>query len=420
MQGMSDKKLRILVVSQYFWPENMRINDLVRDFVSKGHVVTVLTGLPNYPEGRVYDEYKSAPENFTDFFGANIVRVPLVPRGNRSISLIFNYLSFFIGASFLGPLKLKGEKFDAVFVYAVSPIMAAIPALVIGKLKRVPVFIWVLDLWPETLRAVGVLKHPKLLALVGSMVSWIYNRTDYLLLQSHGFFENVKKYCTKDIDPSRLQYFPSWAEDNFSISTPVVSELLARDESVFTIVFAGNLGDAQDLPAVLNAAEMLVNEAPVRWVFVGDGRMSGWLREQVEARGLRNVVLLGRHPLEAMPALFACADALLVSLKTNDVFEKTIPGKVQAYLASGRPLLGMINGEAARVINESGAGLSCASGDAAGLARIALTLAKAEPQQLKLMGMAGRKYYETNYSKTVLMDRLENMFRAATLRKVTR
>jgi glycosyltransferase involved in cell wall biosynthesis len=165
---------------------------------------------------------------------------------------------------------------------------------------------------------------------------------------------------------------------------------------------------------------MLADEAPVRWVFVGDGRMSGWLAEQVEARGLRNVMLLGRHPLEAMPALFACADALLVSLKTNDVFEKTIPGKVQAYLASGRPLLGMINGEAARVINESGAGLSCASGDAAGLARIALTLAKAKPQQLQIMGMSGRRYYETNYSKAVLMDRLENMFRAATLRKVTK
>ncbi|MCU1762143.1 glycosyltransferase family 4 protein [Pseudomonas sp. 14P_8.1_Bac3] len=417
---MSDKKLRILVVSQYFWPENMRINDLVRDFINKGHAVTVLTGLPNYPEGKIYDEYQSAPESFNKYFGADIVRVPLVPRGKRSLSLIFNYLSFFVSASLLGPFKLRGKNYDAIFVYAVSPIMAAIPALVIGKFKRVPVFIWVLDLWPETLRAVGVLKHPKLLALVGCMVSWIYNRTDYLLLQSHGFFENVKKYCTKEIDPGRLQYFPSWAEDDFSTSTPVKSELLTRDESVFTIVFAGNLGDAQDLPAVLNAAEMLADVAPMRWVFVGDGRMSSWLAEQVEARGLRNVMLLGRHRLEAMPALFACADALLVSLKTNDVFEKTIPGKVQAYLASGRPLLGMINGEAARVINESGAGLSCASGDAAGLARIALTLAKAEPQQLQVMGMSGRQYYETNYSKAVLMDRLENMIRAATLRKVTR
>ncbi len=298
--------------------------------------------------------------------------------------------------------------------------MAAIPALVIGRLKRAPVFIWVLDLWPETLKAVGVVKHSVPLALVGRMVSWIYNRADYLLLQSHGFFDNVKKYCTKKIDSSRLQYFPSWAEDDFSSPASIGSNLLPRDESVFTIVFAGNLGEAQDLPAVLNAAEILTDELPIRWVFVGDGRMSGWLTEQVESRSLSNVLILGRHPLEAMPALFADADALLVSLKTNDVFEKTIPGKVQAYLASGRPLLGMINGEAARVINESGAGLSCQSGDAEGLARIALALAKTEPEQLKLMGLAGRRYYEANYSKTVLLQRLENMFRAATLRKVTR
>lgn len=414
---MSDKKLRILVVTQYFWPENMRINDLVRDFVDRGHDVTVLTGLPNYPEGKIFDDYKATPEKFSNFFGADIVRVPVVPRGKRSISLVFNYLSFFICASVLGTLKLRQKKFDTVFVYAVSPIMAAIPALVIGKLKNAPVFVWVLDLWPETLRAVGVVKHPKLLALVGRLVSWIYNRTDYLLLQSHGFFDNVKKYCTREIAPDRLLYFPSWAEDDFSTSQPVSSELLAHDGSVFTIVFAGNLGEAQDLPAVLNAAEMLADKIPVRWVLVGDGRMSGWLSQQVESRRLDNVILLGRHPLEAMPALFACADALLVSLKTNDVFEKTIPGKVQAYLASGRPLLGMINGEAARVINESGAGLSCRSGDAEGLAAIALKLAETEPQRLKLMGMAGREYYESNYSKTVLMCRLENLFSAATQRK---
>ncbi|MHC8355000.1 glycosyltransferase family 4 protein [Pseudomonas sp. LB3P81] len=417
---MSDKNLRILVVTQYFWPENMRINDLVRDFVSKGHEVTVLTGLPNYPEGKVFDEYKNAPEKFKDFFGAEVIRVPMVPRGKRSISLVFNYLSFFICASILGPLKLWNKKFDTVFVYAVSPIMAAIPALILGKLKKAPVFVWVLDLWPETLRAVGVIKHPKLLALVGRMVSWIYNRTDYLLLQSHGFFEKVKHYCTNPIDSGRMLYFPSWAEDDFSNSTPIASDLLARDDSVFTILFAGNLGEAQDLPAVLNAAEMLTDKVAVRWVLVGDGRMSAWLSEQVQSRGLGNVIMLGRHPLDAMPALFACADALLVSLKTNDVFEKTIPGKVQAYLASGRPLLGMINGEAARVINESGAGLSCQSGDAEGLAAIALALAKAEPQQLKLMGMAGREYYETNYSKSVLMERLDSMFRVATLRKANK
>ncbi|PWB36003.1 glycosyltransferase WbuB [Pseudomonas sp. SDI] len=414
---MRDKKLRVLVVTQYFWPENMRINDMVRDLREKGHEVTVLTGLPNYPEGEVFESYRAAPGDFSSYHGAEIVRVPMLPRGKRSIRLVLNYASFFLSASTLGAFKLRGRKFDALFVYAVSPIMAAIPAIVIGRLKRAPVFVWVLDLWPETLRAVGVLRNPRLLSLVGRMVSWIYNRTDYLLLQSHGFLENVKQYCTRSIADERLVYFPSWAEDDFSAPDAASSALITADASVFTVVFAGNLGEAQDFPAVLDAAEALRGKVAVRWVIVGDGRMSAWLAEQVLARGLDNVHLLGRHPLEAMPGLFARADALLVTLKTNDVFQKTIPGKVQAYLASGRPLLGMINGEAARVIDESGAGFACDSGDAQGLVRIVSDLVGTSSAQRKQMGDAGREYYLQHYSKPKLMARLETLFGEATLRK---
>lgn len=414
---MSEVKMNILVVTQYFWPENMRINDLVRDLSEKGHEVTVLTGQPNYPEGKVYEAYRQSPADFMSYAGAKVVRVPLVSRGNSSIRLILNYLSFFFLASTFGAWKLRGKHYDSVFVYAVSPIMAAIPALVIGRLKRAPVFIWVLDLWPETLRAVGVVKHPLLLKPVGAMVSWIYNRADYLLLQSHGFFENVRSYCTKDISSERLIYFPSWAEDDFSDSAVFGSALLERDDSVFTVVFAGNLGEAQDFAAIIDAAESLKGKAPVRWVIVGDGRMSRWLAEEVSARNLDNVLLLGRHPLEEMPGLFASADALLVSLKTNDVFEKTIPGKVQAYLASGKPILGMINGEAARVIQESGAGFSCPSGDAAALAEITQRLAALDVPVRTRMGACGRQYYESNYSKPKLMARLEKLFHDVTLRK---
>ena len=416
---MNENKLKILIVTQYFWPENMRINDLVRAFSENGHEVSVLTGWPNYPEGSVYSEFSASPERFKSYFGARIVRVPLVSRGKRSVSLIFNYVSFFLSASTLGVFKLRNEKFDAVFVYAVSPIMAAIPAVVLGRIKKVPVFVWVLDLWPETLRAVGVLRQPALLALVGRVVSAIYNRADYLLLQSKGFADNVKQYCTKEITPERLIYFPSWAEDDFSASTPLTSNLLERDDSVFTIVFAGNLGEAQDFPAILEAAEALKDKVAVRWVIVGDGRMSKWLHEQVTTRNLSNVLLLGRHPLSEMPGVFACADALLVSLKTNDVFEKTIPGKVQAYMASSKPILGMINGEAARVIEESGGGVSCPSGDIQGLVRITLQLATTSPAQREIMGRAGRSYYLSHFSKPALMGRLEELFRVATLRRTT-
>jgi len=413
---MPEQKLKVLIVSQYFWPENMRINDLVEGLSQRGHEVTVLTGWPNYPEGRVFEDFRRSPEQYAEYRGAKIVRVPFIPRGKRSITLILNYVSFFISGSVFGSWKLRGREFDAIFVYAVSPIMSAIPALVIGRFKRVPVCIWVLDLWPETLKAVGVLSNARLLALVGKGVSWIYNRADYLLLQSRAFGSSVQKYCTREMPSERLVYFPSWAEDGFSSLPTGGSPLVKRDPQSFTILFAGNLGEAQDFPAILDVAEALRGKLAIRWVIVGDGRISEWLERQVAERELDNVFLLGRHPLDAMPPLFATADALLVSLKTNEVFEKTIPGKVQAYLASGKPILGMIDGEAARVIEEAGAGLACSSGDRQAFASIVEQMVLMTSPQREAMGALGKRYYEEHFSKGKLFSDLVSLFRQATRR----
>ena len=412
-----EKPLKILVVTQYFWPENMRINNMVQGFVSKGHEVTVLTGLPNYPEGKIYADFLSEPAQFSTYNGARIIRVPIISRGKRSITLALNYLSFFISASTIGSYKLRGQSFDSIFVFAVSPIMVTIPALLLGRLKKAPVFVWILDLWPESLSAVGFTKNPTLLRLVGKMVSWIYNRADYLLLQSRSFDDNVRSYCTRSISIDRLVYFPSWAEDDFSGDLQATSDLLPRDDSVFTILFAGNLGEAQDFPTILEAVKATRAELPVRWVIVGSGRASEWLIEQVAEHKMDNVLLLGRHPLEKMPALFAAADALLVSLKTNEVFEKTIPGKVQAYLASGKPIIAMIDGEAARVVVESAAGMACSSGNAQGLAEIVRKMSALPVRELEGMGQSGRRYYLEHFSKTMLFERLEALFRTATLRR---
>lgn len=409
--------LKILVVTQYFWPENMRINNMVEGFVAKGHEVTVLTGLPNYPEGQVYAEFRRDPTQFSSYRGARIVRVPMLARGKWSVTLALNYLSFFSSASLIGSYKLRGQPFDSIFAYGVSPIMGAIPALLLGRLKKAPVLVWVLDLWPESLRAVGVVKSPRLLGLVGKVVSWIYNRTDYLLLQSRSFDENVKQYCTRAIAPERLVYFPSWAEDDFSGEVRAPSDLLQRDDAVFTILFAGNIGDAQDFPAIMAAVKAVKADLPVRWVIVGDGRASQWLTKHVAEHRMDNVLLLGRHPLEKMPALFAIADALLVSLRTNEVFEKTIPGKVQAYLASGKPVIAMIDGEAANVVAGSGAGMVCGSGDAPALANIVRTMGAMPKSELENMGLLGRRYYLEHFSKDTLFDRLEVLFRKATLRR---
>ena len=276
-----------------------------------------------------------------------------------------------------------------------------------GRIKRAPVVFWVLDLWPETLAAVGVVKSRRLLGLIGQLVSFIYNRCTLVLGQSQGFQASIAGYCE---DPRKIRYFPSWSEHVFAeVDVPPASEVPA-EPGVFSVLFAGNLGEAQDLPAVLDAATRLKDNTGIRWLIVGDGRKSGWLQDEVHRRGLeRCVLLLGRHPVERMPAFYAHADALLVSLKKDPVFSLTIPGKVQSYLQSGIPLLGMLDGEGARVITSANAGLVCEAGDSIGLASAVLTLAAMAPDERRAMGQSGREYSQREFDRTMLMDRLENL-----------
>jgi glycosyltransferase involved in cell wall biosynthesis len=395
----------------------MRINELVKDFSEKGYEITVLTGVPNYPEGKIFQDYKKQPHQFSSYYGAKIIRVPILPRGKNSIVLALNYISFFMSATLIGLFKLRKMKFDNILIFGYSPIMSAIPGVIFGRRKKTPVFIWILDLWPESLQAVGVIKNKVILKMVGKVVSWIYNRSDYILVQSNSFIESVKKYCTKKIEEDRLIYFPSWAEDVFcSISTANIS-LVQPDKNVLTLVFAGNIGEAQDFPTILNTVKLIKNKTAIRLIIAGDGRMFNWVKEQVEIFGLNNVVLLGRLPVESMPSLFKSADALLVSLKTNEIFAKTIPGKVQAYLASGKFILAMIDGEAAKVINDADAGLTSIAGDANLLAYNIEKLSNMTKSDRERMGENGKKYYEKHFSKDIVYAQLERLFLNSKIRE---
>lgn len=399
--------MRILVVSQYFWPENFRVNDLVQEWVKRGHEVTVLTGKPNYPAGKVFPAFNEAPEKFSFFQGARVVRAPMLARAQGSLRLILNYMSYVMGASIVGPWRLRDEQFDAVFVFEPSPVTVGLPAILMGWIKRAPVVFWVLDLWPETLAAVGVVRSRRLLGLIGRLVSFIYNRCTLVLGQSQGFQASIAKYCE---DRHKIRYFPSWSEQLFADADAPPAPEVPTQPGVFSVLFAGNLGEAQDLPAMLDAATRLKDNTGVRWLIVGDGRKSGWLQDEVHRRGLeQRVLLLGRHPVERMPTFYAHADALLVSLKKDPVFSLTIPGKVQSYLQSGIPLLGMLDGEGARVITSANAGLVCEAGDAVGLASAVLTLATMAPETRRAMGQNGRDYSQREFDRTMLMDRLEEL-----------
>ena len=403
--------MRILVVSQYFWPENFRINDLVKEWVQRGHQVTVLTGIPNYPAGKVFDAYQAQPSAFATYEGAEVIRVPMLPRGSGSLRLILNYLSFAVGGGVFGPWRVRGKPIDVIFVFEPSPVTVGLPAVWMGKIKKAPVVFWALDLWPETLAAIGVVRSSRGLSWVGHLVRYIYNRCTLVLGQSRGFLGNIARYCD---DKAKIRYFPSWAEDVFMDDSVRPAPEVHEFADGFTIVFAGNIGEAQDMPAVLEAAERLKDNVYVRWVIVGDGRKSDWLQAEVTRRGLDKQVLLpGRFPVERMPSFYAHANALLVSLKRDPVFSMTIPGKVQSYLMAGIPLLGMLDGEGAAVIRYAQAGLTCEAGDGAGLAQAVLAMAAMPRDERKQMGLNGRNYAQQEFGRSQLMDRLEALLAEA-------
>ena len=373
--------------------------------MQRGHQVTVLTGIPNYPEGRVFTAYREQPSAFTEYEGAEVVRVPMLPRGTGGLRLILNYMSFVLGACIFGPQKLRGKLADVIFVFEPSPVTVGLPAVWLGRIKKAPVVFWALDLWPETLAAIGVVRSPWVLGWVGRMVRFIYDRCTLVLGQSRGFLGSIAKYCN---DKAKIRYFPSWAEDVFTYANTHPAPELPEWADGFTVVFAGNIGEAQDMPAVLDAAERLKDNASIRWIIVGNGRKSDWLQSEVTRRRLDKQVLLpGRFPLERMPSFYAHADALLVSLKRDPVFSMTIPGKVQSYLMAGIPLLGMLDGEGSAVIRDAQAGLTCEAGDGGGLASAVLTLAAMLPAERKKLGLNGQKYAQQEFGRAQLMDRLE-------------
>jgi glycosyltransferase involved in cell wall biosynthesis len=250
------------------------------------------------------------------------------------------------------------------------------------------------------------------------MVRFIYDRCTLILGQSRGFLDNIANHCS---DKTKIRYFPSWAEDVFINENVKPGPEIPEASDRFTVMFAGNIGEAQDFPAVLDTVERLKDQIAIRWVIIGDGRKSNWLQSEVTKRGLQsNVLLPGRFPIERMPALYAHADALLVSLKSDPVFSMTIPGKVQSYLMAGIPLLGMLDGAGAEVIREADAGLTCKAGDAAGLAQAVLTLAAMPLQRRKQLGLNGRRYAQQEFGRLQLMNRLEVLLTEAVENSKTR
>lgn len=399
--------MRILLVTQYFWPEPSRANDLALALSARGHQAEVLTGLPNYPAGSFHPGYGWRGPWRERFQGVVPVhRVPVVSRGRKkNWRLALNYATFAASASLFGALR-GGRAYDAILVWQPSPVTVAIPGLVAGRRAGAPVLLWIQDLWPDTLVAVGFAAGSALVRWVGAVSRRLHRMCDRLLVQSPAFVPALE---AAGIEASRIAYLPNWAEDHYRpVARSQAADPMAGIDG-FRVLFAGNIGSAQSFETVLEAAELVREEAKeIRWVVVGDGNRASWLRDEIARRALQPTVrMIGWQPAERMPEFFAHADVLLVSLRPEPVFGLTIPSKLQTYLACGRPVVAALDGEGATLVRAAGAGMAAPAGDAKALADCVLRLYRLAPAQREALGAAGRAFYERHFARERLLERLE-------------
>lgn len=414
--------MRVLVVSQYFWPEEFRINEVCQSLVERGHSVEVLTGLPNYPSGKFFDGWarawgwgcvgKREQNSFVKIF-----RVPLVPRGQNRIQLTLNYLSFVVMGCFFGSWRLRKRKYDILFVYAPSPIISALPALLMGWVKQKPVVIWVQDLWPDSVVATGHIKNKFVVKLLEFLVRFIYRRADLLLAQSHAFLGPLRRLSGS----TEVKYFPNSVGESFAGKANEKCVLKSRkylcdligSPSSFVVLFAGNIGVAQSVDVILAAATRVERYQKIQFVVLGEGSKRQWMLSEVSKRKLSNVHLPGRLPSEQMPAFMQLASALLVTLADEEIFAATVPYKIQAYLASGRPIIASMPGEGGRIVRDAGAGISVRPEDGEALAQAVLKLYQSSSSVLNRYGTNGRRYFESNYMHERLIDDLQTLLEDA-------
>ncbi len=402
--------MKILIISQYFWPEVCPLNHLAVGLKNKGHEVVVLTGMPNYPGGSFFPGYSFLSPRKETYSGVKVIRVPTVPRGkNNRLFLMINYLSFAFFASLLSPLYCKG-RYDLIFNYQTSPITASLPAVLLKRIKKIPMFLWVQDLWPDSLEALGVVKNRVFLKFIEKFVRLVYKNSDTILVQSKGFVSSIKKILG-DVDKD-IYYLPNWADDIYCPRNMVDAQKKLDDiPKGFVMLYGGNVGKAQGFDVILKVMLKLKSYSELHLVIVGDGSELDWLTKQVALYDLsRCVHLLGRKDQKLMPFYFAASDILMVSLKKSPLFGITIASKLQAYLASGKPILAVLEGIGADIVREAKAGFVVTPGDAEQFIDVVERILKIERKDLEKMGVNGRHYYETNFDYILLLNKLENWF----------
>lgn len=400
--------MKILFVCQYFYPEVFRGNDIAFHWAEDGHEVHVVCGVPNYPDGVFHKGYGWFKRRHEVINGVKVTRLPIIPRGNNKILLILNYFSYLIVGLVYMLFHALFHKYDRVFVQQLSPVMMSAPGVLYKKLQRVPLYTWVLDLWPESLTAAGGINNKYVLAFFKHYVKSEYKHSDKILISSRSFEKSILEYGDyKD----KIVYYPQWSDaspnDNVNVNK---NDNLPELPEGFKLMFAGAVGEAHGFECTMEAARMTKEHKEIKWVIVGDGRKLEWVREYVKEHGLEETVYtLGRFPAEAMPWFFGQADVMLVTLSDDPLFKLYAPAKISSYMAAGKPIVAVLNGEGAEMIRDAGCGWTLAAGDAEGFAKLAIDLSREDASELAAKGANAAKYYDEHFVKEKCLKKLDDL-----------
>jgi len=401
--------MRILIISQYFWPESFSINAIAVFLVEQGHTIDVITGIPNYPHGKFFSGYGLFKNLHQTYEGVNVYRVWIKPRGLKGGDkrLILNYLSFVISASFFVLSRLN-QFYDVSFVYGMSPITQVYPALLLRRIKRVPLCLYVGDLWPDTLFSHGV-KNKNVKRYLSKTCTNIYTKSDQIIAVNKSFISPIKKYINSKYTP--LTYIPQAVDP---IYKPVESDGSLRkslniSDKDFVLMFAGNLGYAQSVETVTKAAMYTQKRTDIQYVFIGDGSYRVECESFCIKQNLTNCHFIGRKLQEEMPKLIAEADVMLVTLKNQSNYNLTLPGRVQSFMACGKPIICCANGETKKVIIESNAGFFCEAENALQLSQQIIECANMEKTRLKEIGETGLQYSKEHYDMQEVFKKIESV-----------
>ena len=397
--------MRILLISQYFWPEQFTINEVVK-LISKKNYIEVLTGKPNYPNGKFFDGYNFFNKTLEKYNKINVFRCPVIPRRNGStLNLILNYFSFLIFSIFF-LFYFSFKKYDLILTYQTTPITVAIPGIILSKIKKIPFIIWVQDLWPDTIKATGHINNNKIYNLTKIISNYIYKSSTVILTQSKG----IRNILKKILDKKSIYYLPNITNEDFKIiKNSTFKKKLSLNKNI-NFMFAGNIGTAQNIDFILKLANRMKDSKQIKFLIVGGGSMLNKLIRIKKKNKLDNLIFFGHKNKYEMRNYFSVADFMILTLKDRKIFNNTVPNKLINYLFLGKPIISFASGEACEIVQNANCGFVLKNKNILEAEKLIKKISKLKLNKKNFFGRNAKKYYQDHFSNKKFEFSINNIF----------